>query len=165
MELETVIREKRKAHLAIANRIVHNEADAEDVVQNATLQAYRKLGQFRGDCQLSTWLHRIVVRAALMHLRTNRNVALSLDDCTGDKNGQTYADVLVSRDSNPHEKLRAEELTVLADDLPSVLRQTFHLRCFYGLTLEEVATLLDVSIGTIKARYSRAKARLRASAR
>ena len=58
--------------LAVARRFVRNEADAQDIVQTAYLSAFRALGRFEGDCQLSTWLHRIVVNTALMKLRTRR---------------------------------------------------------------------------------------------
>ena len=58
--------------LAIARRFVRDEQDAQDIVQSAYLSAFRALGQFEGTCKLSTWLHRIVVNAALMKLRSRR---------------------------------------------------------------------------------------------
>ena len=58
--------------LAVARRFVRNEEDARDVVQSAYLSAFRALETFEGACQLSTWLHRIVVNTALMRLRSQR---------------------------------------------------------------------------------------------
>src|SRR5205809_2418383 len=58
--------------LAVARRFVRNEQDAQDIVQTAYLSAFRALDQFEGSCQLSTWLHRIVVNTALMKLRSRR---------------------------------------------------------------------------------------------
>src|SRR5262249_13559072 len=58
--------------LAVARRYMRTEEDAQDVVQTAYLNAFRALSQFEGSCQLSTWLHRIVVNAALMRLRSRR---------------------------------------------------------------------------------------------
>jgi len=58
--------------LAVARRFVRNESDAQDITQAAYLSAFRALPQFEGGCQLSTWLHRIVVNTALMKLRTRR---------------------------------------------------------------------------------------------
>src|SRR5690349_14219077 len=58
--------------LAVARRFVRNDADAQDIVQTAYLSAFRALGRFEGECQLSTWLHRIVVNTALMKLRSRR---------------------------------------------------------------------------------------------
>ena len=58
--------------LAVARRFVRNDEDAQDIVQSAYLSAFRALDQFEGACQLSTWLHRIVVNTALMKLRSRR---------------------------------------------------------------------------------------------
>src|SRR5438034_8131282 len=58
--------------LAVARRLTRNDEDAQDVVQSAYLSAFRALGNFEGACQLSTWLHRIVVNTALMKLRSRR---------------------------------------------------------------------------------------------
>ena len=61
--------------LAVARRFVRNDEDAQDIVQSAYLSAFRALDQFEGNCQLSTWLHRIVVNTALMKLRSRSGEA------------------------------------------------------------------------------------------
>src|SRR5262249_50438323 len=69
---ETMVRMFGGRLFAVARRFTHNDEDARDVVQSAYLNAFRGLNQFEGSCQLSTWLHRIVVNAALMQLRSRR---------------------------------------------------------------------------------------------
>src|SRR6185436_3101732 len=69
---ETLIRTFGGRLLAVARRFTRNEEDARDVVQSAYLSAFRGLSEFKGDAQLSTWLHRIVVNTSLMKLRTRR---------------------------------------------------------------------------------------------
>src|ERR1044071_1771205 len=69
---ETMIRLHGGRLLAVARRFTRNEEDAKDVLQSAYLNAFRAVGEFEGNCQLSTWLHRIVVNTALMKLRSRR---------------------------------------------------------------------------------------------
>ena len=69
---EQVVRAYGGRLLAVARRIVGSEEDARDVVQDAFLNAFRSLDRFEGNAKLSTWLHRIVVNAALMKLRTRK---------------------------------------------------------------------------------------------
>src|SRR6266511_2800713 len=69
---EDLVRTYGSRLLAVAGRFVRNDEDAQDIVQSAYLSAFRALGQFEGNCQLSTWLHRIVVDTALMNLRSRK---------------------------------------------------------------------------------------------
>src|SRR5258708_1904597 len=69
---ETMVRQFGGRLLAVARRMTRNDEDARDVVQSAYLSAFRALSEFEGACQLSTWLHRIVVNTALMRLRSKR---------------------------------------------------------------------------------------------
>src|SRR5687767_13735229 len=69
---ETMVRQFGGRLLAVARRLTRNDEDARDVVQTAYLSAFRALSAFEGTCQLSTWLHRIVVNTALMRLRSRR---------------------------------------------------------------------------------------------
>ncbi len=69
---EQLVREHGGRMLAVARRFLRQEEDARDAVQDAFLSAYRALEDFEGNARLSTWLHRIVVNAALMKLRTRR---------------------------------------------------------------------------------------------
>src|SRR5262245_619567 len=72
LAFEALVRAHGGRLLAVARRFVRDEADAQDIVQSAYLSAFRALPQFAGGCQLSTWLHRIVVNTALMRIRTRR---------------------------------------------------------------------------------------------
>src|SRR5262249_46456742 len=69
---EAMVRLHGRRLLAVARRFTHNEQDAQDVLQSAYLSAFRALNDFEGACQLSTWLHRIVVNTALMRIRSRR---------------------------------------------------------------------------------------------
>jgi len=151
--------------LRIAQNVTHNREDSEDAVQEAFLKAFEHLGSFREDAQFSTWLIRITLNQALSKLR-KRCVAkeVSLDD---DFEGE---DVTLPREvadwaPNPEELYRASELrSILIASLKQIspiLRAVFVLRDIEGLSIDETAEVLQLSIGAVKARLSRARQQLR----
>src|SRR6202166_1280645 len=97
-ELDSVVSRYLPMFYKRAFRFLGNGPDAEDAVQNALLSAYKHLGQFRGQAQLSTWLTTIVTNAARMQLRRRRDSYLSLDEEQGEE-GLTFSDRLA--DSKP----------------------------------------------------------------
>jgi RNA polymerase sigma-70 factor (ECF subfamily) len=149
-----------------AYRHLGNAADAEDAVQDALLAAYKHLDQFRGQSQLSTWLTAIVINCARMHLRKRpRQPHLSLDERFGEDQEYSVSDRLAHRGPSPEDECRNSELdrrlTQFTEQLSPPLRKAFQLRELDGLTTSEAAQILGVPDGTVKARVSRARAKLR----
>ncbi len=148
-----------------AYRLLGNQADAEDAVQDALLAALKHLNQFRGDAQLSTWLTTIVINCARMHLRKqSRYIHVSLDSRIGEEREYPLSDTLVDDRPNPedecHKAWANARLIESAASLSPTLRKTFQLRFVKELSLGETARVLGVPIGTVKAQTARAKAKL-----
>src|ERR1700728_4151807 len=101
-ELDNVVSRYLPMFYKRAFRFLGNATDAEDAVQDALLSAYKHLGQFRGQAQLSTWLTTIVTNAARMHLRRRRVSYLSLDEEQGEE-GLTFSEQLPDSRPSPEE--------------------------------------------------------------
>ena len=149
--------------LAVARRFVRNESDAQDITQAAYLSAFRALPQFEGGCQLSTWLHRIVVNTALMKLRTRRrkpeeSIEVLLPAFLEDghhveqfSDWATPADALLER-----KETRATVRACIAQ-LPDNYREVLMLRDIEELPTQEVAQLLNLTPTAVKVRLHRAR--------
>jgi RNA polymerase sigma-70 factor (ECF subfamily) len=142
----------------LAHRLVGNEEDARDVVQETYLRAYKGIGKFRGDAQFSTWLYRITANCAATQLgrrKKHRHEEL-LDEAP-------YADR--SPDRDPVGRAEAgnlrDRLTVALDDLPPRLRAVIVLRDVYDLPHEAIAEELGISTSAAKVRLHRARRKLR----
>jgi RNA polymerase sigma-70 factor (ECF subfamily) len=166
LELDSVVSRYLPMFYKRAFRFLGNMADAEDAVQDALLSAYKHLGQFRGQAQLSTWLTTIVTNAALMNVR-RRDSYLSLDEVQGE-DGLTFLERLPDSKPSPEELCSAAEardqLVEGARQLSPKLRRTLLLRDIDGLTTKETALVLGVPHGTVKAQLARARAKLARSA-
>jgi RNA polymerase sigma-70 factor, ECF subfamily len=162
-ELDSVVSRYLPMFYKRAFRFLGNATDAEDAVQDALLSAYRHLGQFRGQAQLSTWLTTIVTNAARMQLRRRRVSYLSLDEAQGE-DGLTFSERLPDSKPSPEEvcfTLEARDRLVEGvKQLSPKLRQAFQLRDIDGLTTKEAALVLGVPQGTVKAQLARARAKL-----
>jgi len=166
---EQLMRHHNTALFRAARAIVRDDADAEDVVQEGYLSAYRHLAQFRADARLSTWLTRIVINHALGRLRARRrdNVVALLDDRPpGGAEPMEQA-----MDEDPHASpeasaMRAELRRLLEkkiDALPLAFRAAFILREVEEMTIDEAAECLGVPAATVRTRVFRARALLRES--
>lgn len=142
----------------IAYRMMNNPADADDVVQDAFLSAYRARDRFRGDAQVTTWLYRIVVNAALQKIRKERkpqrmaaaNVEdVEIVDWSPGPESQTLNDEL------------REKLEEAIAELPEDLRTAVVLRDVQQLTTEEAASTVGISVPAFKARLHRGRVILR----
>jgi RNA polymerase sigma-70 factor, ECF subfamily len=147
-----------------ALRVLGNAADAEDAVQEAVLAAYKHIGQFRGQSQISTWLTTIVRNCALMQLRRRpRQIHLPLDEME-EKQQYFVWERLADGRFSPEDECRNSELTdrlrSCAALLSSPLRRTFQLRVVNGLSISETARILGLPHGTIKAQLARARAKI-----
>jgi RNA polymerase sigma factor (sigma-70 family) len=162
-ELDTIVSRNLPMFYRRAFRFLGNTTDAEDAVQDALLSAYKHLGQFRGQAQLSTWLTTIVTNAARMQLRRRRRSYLSLDEEQGE-DGLTLSERLADSNPSPEEVCSTAEardrLVEGVKQLSPRLRKAFQLRDIDGLSTKEAALVLGVPQGTVKAQLARARAKL-----
>jgi RNA polymerase sigma-70 factor (ECF subfamily) len=143
-------------------RLLDNADDAQDVVQDAFLNAYQSLAGFKGDSQFFTWLYRIAVNTAISHKRKQR-LTFSID---GGRNGQARVEPLDTSDAGrPGEALeRAEEerrVQRALNRLSPEHREVLILKDLEGEKYEAMAERLGVPIGTIRSRLHRARSELR----
>ena len=133
--------------------ILQDDGEAEDVVQQAYLNAYRHLNQFEGRAQFSTWLTRIAVYEALARRRRVRGTRTSSE--------HRLAETVASRSPDPERQAYVKELSVLLESalagLPDGYRSVFMLREVDGLSTAETARHLRISDATVKTRLHRAK--------
>ena len=153
--------------LAVARRFMRNEEDARDAVQDAYLSAFRSLDRFQGESRLSTWLHRIVVNACLMKLRTRkRKPEQSIEELLPGflEDGHLERPASPWR-TNPLEGAEREELRALLlehiEALPEGYRNVLMLRDIEDLDTEETAEVMGISPGAVKTRLHRARQALR----
>jgi RNA polymerase sigma-70 factor (ECF subfamily) len=149
----------------IAQHITHNEEDAQDVVQDAFLKAYQNLEQFQGNSKFYTWLVRIAVNEALMKLRKRRNDrTVSIDEDVETDEGTMPREV-ADWSPNPEQLYGRSELGDILkktiQGLPPGFRTVFVLRDIEGLSTEETAEMLGLSVPAVKSRLLRARLQLR----
>ena len=153
--------------LAVSRRFLRNEDDARDAVQDAYLSAFRSIDRFEGDALLSTWLHRIVVNACLMRLRTRRRrPETSIEDLLPGflENGRLAVNQGTKRDQADRvletRQLRAL-VTEAIDQLPDIYRTVLILRDIEGFDTEQTAGVLELSVPAVKTRLHRARQALK----
>ena len=152
------------ALLRITQRILRNREDAEDAVQTAFLDAFRNLNGFHGRSRFSSWLTRIAMNTALMRLRgSQRKRETSLDDVTeaGDPRGRFEP---VETRLNPEQEYLSKEARVLLQQGLKRMRplyvEVLRLRGLQELSAKETARMLELPVGTVKARLHRARTTL-----
>ena len=144
---------------SVAFRMLRNVEDAEDAVQEAYISAFKALPNFKGQSKLSTWLYRIVVNACLMKIRKDKSKAKYLSE-------KTFDDAIVYDWKNdPEEAAVNSELHSMLESgldlLSADLRAAVVLRDIQGLSTEESADVLNISIASLKSRLHRARIMLR----
>lgn len=151
---------KRRIY-SLCLRMVGNVAEAEDLTQEAFLQLHRKIGTFRGDSAFSTWLHRLAVNVVLMHLRKKGLSLTSLDEA-----------MEPSHDDAPGRSFGAPDLSLTGSidrltleravaNLPAGYRLIFVLHDVEGYEHNEIAAMLECSIGNSKSQLHKARLKLR----
>jgi RNA polymerase sigma-70 factor (ECF subfamily) len=150
----------------VARSILRDDAEAEDALQDAYIQAYRALPEFRGESSLGTWLTRIVMNAALMRRRRSRRMAevIELGADQAMEHGGAARDDADESGQPEHAALRAQARGMIEakiDRLPEVFRTVFILRAVEELSVEETARVLDIPEATVRSRYFRARGMLR----
>jgi len=144
----------------LARRVTDNQEDAEDVLQESFVRAFRAIGGFKGASKFSTWLYRITVNLAAMKRRAQRYHIESLDEPITTKDGEINRDI---RDTgiDPLEALIAKEIRESLDraisDLSPTNKAVFVLRHIEGLSTEETREILNISIPAVKSRLHRTR--------
>src|SRR6201993_1462039 len=162
---EKLVRQYDRQVFRIAQHITQNREDAEDVVQDAFLKAYEKLDQFQGNSKFYTWLVRIAVNESLMRLRKRRTGRMvSIDEDVVTEDGSVPRD-LADWAPDPEQNYTQSELQRILEKtikgLPPGFRVVFELRDVQGLSTEETAEALNLSIPAVKSRLLRARLQLR----
>jgi RNA polymerase sigma-70 factor (ECF subfamily) len=160
---EVLVRRYSAQMLAVARRLLRNEEDARDAVQEAFMNAFRALPRFRANAKLSTWLHRIVTNAALMKLRSaNRRPEVSLEPLLPafDEEGH-HAEPVDLLPVTAEAALQSKETRGLVraciEQLPIQYRTVLILRNIEELDTPEVAAILEITENAVKIRLHRAR--------
>jgi RNA polymerase sigma-70 factor (ECF subfamily) len=166
---EVVMRRNNGALYRVARAILKSDNEAEDVLQEAYLSAYRHIGEFRGDAKLATWLTRIVVNQALARRRGQHrsSVVVPFSNLHADDRVEQESGELDEPTNSPeHSAARAEIRNLLErkiEDLPLVFRTVFMLREVDELSGAETAECLSITEATVRTRLFRARGLLRES--
>lgn len=149
----------------LALRMLNDPQEAEDVLQETFLNAYKALPGFEGRSSLSTWLYRIASNASLMRLRKKQPATVSVDEPLILDAGDSVPRQLVDWSNLPEDELLSTESRQVMDEavseLPEALRIVFILRDLEGLSTAETGEVLGLSKGAVKTRLHRARLWLR----
>ncbi len=159
----------RRRMWAVAFRVLRNHADAEEIAQDTFLRAHRGLAEFRGDCSLSTWLHRIALNLARNRywyfFRRQRHAAMSMEMPLGSENPVSLGDLIASEEMGPVREANTAEFAELVErcmaGLAAESAEILTLRCEGNQSYAQISRTLGLSVGTVKSRLSRARERLR----
>jgi RNA polymerase sigma-70 factor (ECF subfamily) len=156
-----LIRPYERSVYVMALSFLHNEADAEDVAQEAFLKAYRKLSSFRGESKFSTWLISITLNEARSRLRSKSNVRMESLDGPADEDGHVSPALLRDWREIPSDSLERQEMRHLLQEaissLPPIYKEIFLLRDIEELSTAEAAELLQITPASVKVRLHRAR--------
>lgn len=165
--LHALMRRHNQSLYRAARSILRDDAEAEDVVQEAYLQACASIAGYRGESKLSTWLTRIVVNEALGRARRQRRRAsiVRIDGATSERDVAAAALVASDTADQPEEIAARAEVRRLVerriDALPEAFRSVFVLRALEELSVEETAQCLGLPEATVRTRFFRARGLLR----
>ena len=164
-----IVSHHREKLLSVAQSYLRDHHDAEEVVQDTFIRAYRGLAHFRGDCSLLTWLHRITINLARNRYwyfhRRSRHTTCSIDRPLCDDGAATMADVLPSDEALPSRNAVTTEFTELVTacmvQLDPSQCEILTLRNILNHSYAEIAAELGIEEGTVKSRIARARGNLR----
>jgi len=154
---------------SVANRALHNQADAEEMAQDTFIRAHRNLGNFRGECTLAAWLSCIALNLARnrywFNFRRHRHNTISIDKIAVDNSTLSLSGVLSDGRIGPREDAMTNDFVDLIAECMARLdaphREILTMRTKLNLSYEEIAAKLAVNVGTVKSRIARARERLR----
>ena len=153
----------------MVNQLLRNSQDAEEVTQDAFIRAHRGLANFRGDSAFSTWLYQIATNLARNRYwywwRRKRDKSVSFDAPLSADNATTLADLIPAEVETPDDITVTQEFIARIgqgmERLSPKHREVLTLRNIKNLSYEEIATILDISVGTVNSRIARARESLR----
>jgi RNA polymerase sigma-70 factor (ECF subfamily) len=148
----------------LARRMTETDEDAEDVLQEAFIKAFKSLSGFKGKSKFSTWLYRITVNLALMKLRRKKIDSISLDEPVATDEGSVQREIEDEAMGPLEELIESESMEVLDEainELPKNYRAVFVLRHVEGLSTEETAKIVGISVPAVKSRLHRTRLLLR----
>lgn len=162
---EKLMRRYNRLLFRAARGIVHDDAEAQDAVQEGWLSAFQALGSFRGQSSLGTWLTRIVINQALSQQRKLGRLVLWSEEHL-DEDDEMPPNIQPDSASSPEEELSRrqvrERLQQAVGVLPPAYRSVFILRAVEGMSVQETSRTLQISQDVVKTRFLRARALLRA---
>ncbi len=157
---DLLVRKYQHRIAALIGRYIHDWSEVQDVAQDTFIRAYRAIGNFRGDAQFYTWLHRIAVNTAKNHLVAH-NRRPPTDDIDIEDAEHFDAGIRLRDSDTPERELMRQQLeqTVMraVQALPEELRVAINLREVDGLIYEEIAERMGCPIGTVRSRIFRAR--------
>ncbi len=163
IEFARVVEDYSAVIYRLAAKMLENPQDAEDVLQETFIKAYRHFKNFDGRSSVSTWLYRIATNEALMMLRKRKYISVSIDEPNGTSEQEPLQ--IIDWCCLPETELMSSEaqdyLEVAVAKLPHSLRVVFLLRDIDGLSTKETSEALNLSESAVKTRLSRARMRLR----
>jgi len=163
IEFEKLLARELPRFQRMAMRWLRNREDAEDAVQDAVMSAFVHIGSFEGRARMSSWLMSIVINSVKMHLRRNRRKFVPLDQVLED-DSRTLAELLPDPGPTPEQNCELSEVRAKVEqsiaDLSPTQRAALQLCSRDGLSLKEAAAVLNVPIGTVKARLARGRGEL-----
>jgi len=164
---ETLVRTYGGRMLAVARRVLHNEEDARDAVQDAFINAFRYRESFKGDALISTWLHSIVINSALMRLRARtRKAEEAIENylprfLPDGHYAESFASWTEPVDVSLSRKETSEMVRRAIEELPETYRTVVLLRDIEGLSTEETAQIVNTTPNAVKIRLHRGRMALR----
>ncbi|MGJ0503688.1 MAG: RNA polymerase sigma factor [Methylocystis sp.] len=164
---EAIMRRHNQLLFRTARSIVHNDAEAEDVVQDAYLRAWRALGNYRAESKLSTWLVRITTNEALGRLRRKSAQIIPLEAAMTSHESEAQTALNDEPERSPEQSMMRVQMRKLLeariDLLPEAFRTVFMLRAIEEMSVEEIAEALEIPEATVRTRFFRARSLLRES--
>ena len=155
-----LVRKYQHKVVNLVARYVYDSGDVEDVAQEVFVKAYRAIGGFRGDSAFYTWLYRIAINTAKNHLvaqsRRPPQTDVDAQDAELIEAGRNLREMETPESSLLSQEL-AQRVTSAVRELPEELRTAITLREMEGLSYEEIATVMDCPIGTVRSRIFRAR--------
>ena len=157
---DLLVRKYQHRIAALISRYIHDWSEVQDVAQDTFIRAYRAIGNFRGDAQFYTWLHRIAVNTAKNHMVAH-NRRPPGDDVEVETAEQFESGLRLRDNDTPERELMRQQLeqTVMraVERLPEELRDAITMREAEGLSYEEIAQRMHCPIGTVRSRIFRAR--------
>ena len=158
---DVLVSKYQRRLMRLVSRLVHDPAEAEDVVQETFIKAYRALRHFRGDAAFYTWLYRIGINTAKNYLATQSRRTPTSSEADAQQ-AESFDDGSKLRDNNTPESVLASKqiaatVNAAMDVLPIELRTAIVLREIEGLSYEEISEIMACPIGTVRSRIFRAR--------